>query len=167
MIQLALDSDFTQFFAQGIHDDLSEDVIAVMKHPRTVMTFSDSGAHVGQIMDSSIHTHMLAYWVRDQRAFTLPEAIRMMTSVPAGLWGLYDRGQVREGWRADLKVIDPARVAPLMPTVVHDLPGGARRIKQQSEGILATIVGGQVTVRDSVSTGVRSGRLLRYRDGLA
>jgi N-acyl-D-aspartate/D-glutamate deacylase len=167
MIQLGLDSDFVQFFSQGVHEEAPEDTVAIMKHPRTAMTFSDSGAHVGQIMDTSIHTHMLGHWVRNEQAFTLREAIRMMTSVPAGLWGLHDRGQVREGWRADLNIIDPARVSPLMPTVVYDLPGGARRLLQRSQGILATVVGGGVTVRDAVSTGVRSGQLLRYRDGQA
>ena len=71
------------------------------------MTFSDSGAHVSQIMDSSIQTHLLAHWVRDRQAFTLEEAVRMITLAPATAWGFADRGLVREGLVADLNVFDP------------------------------------------------------------
>ena len=86
--------------------------LAAMRHPRTVMTFSDSGAHVSQIIDCSIQTHLLAYWVREREAFTLEEAVRMITLAPATAWGLADRGLVREGFVADLNVFDPDAVAP-------------------------------------------------------
>ena len=64
----------------------------VLRHPRTVMTFSDSGAHMSQICDSSIHTHLLGYWVREQGEFTLEEGVRMITLAPALAWGFADRG---------------------------------------------------------------------------
>ena len=82
-------------------------LLAAMRHPRTVMTFSDSGAHLSQIADSSIHTHLLGHWVRDRQEFTLEEAARMITLAPALAWGFADRGLVREGMRADLNVFDP------------------------------------------------------------
>ncbi len=130
IIDLALESDFDQFFSQPIFAEDPADQLAVLQHPRTVMTFSDSGAHVSQIVDCSIQTHLLAYCVREVGAFTLAEAVRMLTSVPAAAWGFTDRGLIREGLAADLNVFDPARVAPSFPTVAHDLPAGATRLIQ-------------------------------------
>jgi N-acyl-D-amino-acid deacylase len=167
IIQLGLETNFDQLFLQPVFPITPEDTVAVMKHPRTVMTFSDSGAHVSQIMDSSIHTHLLAYWVRDQGSFTLPEAIRMMTLVPARVWGFYDRGLIQEGFVADLNVFDPEMVGPSMPRVVYDLPSGGVRLEQRAVGFLATIVGGQITIHRGESTATRSGRLLRYSQGRA
>jgi len=85
----------------------------------------------------------------------------MMTLAPARAWGFHDRGMVREGLVADLNVIDPATVAPAMPTVVHDLPGGEVRIAQKASGIAATLVGGRVTIRDGEHTGNFPGELIR------
>ena len=124
-----------------------------MQHPRTVMTFSDAGAHVSQISDVSIQTHLLAYWVRERQAFTLEEAVRMITLVPATAWGLADRGLVREGFVADLNVFDPDRVGPELPTVQHDLPAGARRLVQKATGFRATVVGGEVVLEEGEHTG--------------
>ena len=92
----------------------------------------------------------------------LAGAVRyMLSSVPANAWGFTDRGLVREGLVADLNVFDPARVAPAMPTVEHDFPAGARRLVQKSDGFLATVVAGEVVLRDGAHTGALSGRLLR------
>jgi N-acyl-D-aspartate/D-glutamate deacylase len=113
--------------------------------------------------DASIYTHLLAHWVRDRGEFTFDEAIRMMSLAPARAWGFHDRGMVREGLIADLNVIDPATVSPAMPTVVHDLPGGEKRIEQKALGIAATLVGGQVTIRDGEHTGALPGQLIRSR----
>jgi N-acyl-D-aspartate/D-glutamate deacylase len=161
MIDLALAADFNQFFIQPLSANDRDTLISLMKNPRTVMTFSDAGAHVSQVMDNSIQTHLLAYWVRDQEVFTLEEAVRMLTLAPARAWGFSDRGLVREGMIADLNVIDPKRVGPEMPTVAKDLPGGALRIKQTSTGILATIVGGEIVLKNGQPTGAMPGRLIR------
>ena len=127
------------------------------------MTFSDSGAHVSQIMDSSLQTHLLAHWVREKGALTLEQAVKMLSYDTATHWGFHDRGLVREGMAADLVVFDPKTVAPRMPEVVSDLPAGAKRLKQTAEGIRATVVNGQVLLRDNVHTGALPGRLLRGR----
>ena len=164
MIDLALESDFNQLFMQFDADTVpksEEQALATLKHPRTVMTFSDSGAHVSLIMDSSIHTHLLAYWMRERGAFTLEEAVRMITLAPAMAWGFTDRGLLRQGCIADLNVFDPETIAPQMPTVDHDLPTGACRLKQKSRGILATIIGGKVAFRNGEHTGALGGKLLR------
>jgi len=161
MIDLALEADMDAFFLQPVANEDQDWALELMRHPRTVTTFSDSGAHVSQLMDSSLQTHLLSHWVRDKQAFTLEEAVRMLTLVPASLWGFADRGLVREGLAADFVVFDPDTIAALMPEVVDDLPAGARRLTQKTRGIAATVVNGEVLLRDGKHTGALPGQLLR------
>ncbi len=161
MIDLSLEKDLNQFFVQPIANENQDHALELMKHPRTVTTFSDSGAHVSQIMDASLQTHLLSHWVRRKQAFTLEDAVRMLTLVPATHWGFADRGLIREGMAADLVVFDPGTIAPEMPEVVHDLPAGARRLVQRARGIAATVVNGEVLLRDGKPTGALPGQLLR------
>lgn len=161
ILDLAIQTDLRQLFAQPLTALEPDDLLAIMRHPRTVMTFSDSGAHVSQISDASIQTYLLAYWVRVREAFTLAEAIRMITSVPADAWGLTDRGRIAPGLRADLNVFDADMIAPKLPELVHDLPAGAARLRQQATGLRATVVSGVPTFRDGKHTGAFAGRLIR------
>jgi N-acyl-D-aspartate/D-glutamate deacylase len=164
MMDLALETDFNQLFMQFDLDTVPKteaEALATLRHPRTVMTFSDSGAHVSLIMDSSIHTHLLAYWMRERGALSLEEAVKMITLTPAVAWSFVDRGLVRQGCIADLNVFDPQTIKPQMPTIEYDLPTGARRLKQKSDGILATVIGGKVAFRNGEHTGALPGRLLR------
>ena len=161
MIDLALEHDFDLFFVQSLVPQDDELLMRVLRHPRTAMCFSDSGAHVSQVFDSSIYTHLLAYWVRERQAFTIEEAIAMITSRPAHVWRLGDRGRLAPGYAADIAVFDPETVAPLMPKVVHDLPGQAPRIEQRAAGFKATIVNGKVLTYDGQPSEDRPGRLLR------
>lgn len=161
MIELALAHKLKLFFRQPLFNEIDDHVLQMMRHPRSVVTFSDSGAHVSQIMDSSLQTHVLSHWVRERQAFTLEDAVRMLTLVPATAWGFHDRGLLRVGMVADMIVFDPERVAPLMPEVRRDLPAGARRLVQKAEGIAATVVNGKVLMRNGEHTGVYSGQLLR------
>ena len=161
MIDLALERDLERFFLQPIANENQEHALELMKHPRTVVTFSDSGAHVSQIMDASLQTHVLSHWVREKQALTLEQGVRMLSYEPATLWGFADRGLVREGFAADLVVFDPNTVGPDMPDVVRDLPAGARRLVQKSHGFSATVVNGETVLRDGKHTGALPGRLLR------
>jgi N-acyl-D-amino-acid deacylase len=161
MIDLALEKDLDLFFLQPVANEDQDYALELMRHPRTVTTFSDSGAHVSQLMDSSLQTHLLSHWVRTKQAFTLEQAVRMITLVPATLWGFSDRGLIREGLAADLVVFDPDTIAAEMPEVVDDLPAGARRLIQRTRGIAATVVNGEVLLRDGKHTGALPGRLLR------
>jgi N-acyl-D-aspartate/D-glutamate deacylase len=164
MIDLCVESGGSQLFIQPSRYPQDEEVLLrALRHPRAVMTFSDSGAHLSQIADSSIHTHLLGYWVRDRQEFTLEEAVRMITLAPALAWGFHDRGLLRAGMTADVNVFDPAVVGPAVPRLVDDLPGGGRRLEQRSDGILATLVNGQVTIRHGEATGATPGRLVRSR----
>ena len=161
MIDLALANDLDLFFLQPVANEDQDYALELMRHPRAVVTFSDSGAHVSQLMDSSLQTHLLYHWVRRKQAFTLEQAVRMLTLVPATLWGFADRGLIREGMAADLVVFDPETIAAEMPEVVDDLPSGARRLVQRTRGIAATVVNGEVLLRDGKHTGALPGQLLR------
>jgi len=153
IIDLALEKDLDRFFLQPIANENQEHALELMKHPRTVVTFSDSGAHVSQIMDASLQTHLLSYWVRAKQALALEQAVRMLSFELATHWGFTDRGLVREGMAADLLVFDPETIAPEMPEVVRDLPAGARRLTQRARGIAATVVNGEIVLRDGKPTG--------------
>jgi N-acyl-D-aspartate/D-glutamate deacylase len=161
MIDIALERDFDVFFRQPLANENQDYVLEMMRHPRSVVTFSDSGAHVAQIMDSSLQTHLLSHWVRDKQAFSLEEAVRLITFDTASAWGLHDRGLIREGLNADLVVFDPNTIDQNMPELLNDLPAGAARLKQTAKGIRATIVNGKVLLRDNEPTGDLPGRLVR------
>jgi N-acyl-D-aspartate/D-glutamate deacylase len=162
MLDLML-ADEDQVFVQPLVNEGRDDVLDMLRHPWTLTTFSDSGAHVCQEMGSSLQTHMLSYWVRAKQAFTLEQAVRKMTFDNAAAWELNDRGLVRTGFAADLVLFDEHTVRPGMPVVESDLPGGARRLVQKAEGIAATIVNGTVAFENGVATGGTGGRLLKGR----
>ena len=161
MIEVALEHDLKVFFRQPFANENQDDALELMKHPCSNVTFSDSGAHVSQIMDSSLQTHLLSHWVREEGAFTLEEAVRMITYDTATSWGFHDRGLLREGMIADITIFDPDSIEPRMPEVVNDLPSGAKRLKQYAQGMLATIVAGEVVLKDNQHTGALPGQLLR------
>ena len=160
MIDLSL-ADENQIYVQPLVNELPDDVLGMLKHPRTLATFSDSGAHVCQEMGSSLQTHLLSYWVRKRGAFTLEQAIKKLTHDNAKAWELNDRGLVREGYRADLVLFEENGIRPCLPTVEKDLPGGARRLVQKAEGIKATLVNGAVAFEDGEATGAYFGHVLK------
>ena len=161
MIDMALERDLKMFFRQPIANEDQAQVLDMMKHPRSVITFSDSGAHVSQIMDSSLQTHLLSYWVREKQAMTLEDAIKQITYNTATMWGLHDRGLLREGMAADLVVFDADTIGARMPEVVHDLPASAKRLNQTADGILNTVVNGEILLTNNDHSGAVPGRLLR------
>ncbi|MCZ6666238.1 MAG: amidohydrolase family protein [Gammaproteobacteria bacterium] len=161
MIDIAIERDFDVFFRQPLANENQDHVLEMMKHPRSVVTFSDSGAHVAQIMDSSLQTHLLSYWVRDRQEFTLEEAVRLITYDTSTAWGLHDRGLIREGMNADLVVFDPDTIVQDMPELLNDLPSGALRLKQTATGISATVVNGEILLENNEHSGNLPGRLVR------
>jgi N-acyl-D-amino-acid deacylase len=160
-IDVALEHDLDIFFIQAAANQDQDVVLELMRHPFAIPTFSDSGAHVTQIMDSSLQSHMLGHWVRNQGAFTLEEAVHRMTQVPASAWGFDDRGVLAVGKAADINIFDAETVAPNLPELRHDLPSGAPRLRQTATGFKATIVNGGVLMEDGEPTGLTPGRLLR------
>lgn len=161
LIDIALADNLKTLFMQPMTGTPDPDTVRLMRHPATVMTFSDSGAHVGQIADACIHSHLIAYFCRETQLLSLPEAVEMITSRAARAWNFVDRGVIREGAIADINIFDPATFGPLVPEVVHDLPTGARRLSQRATGMKATIVGGEVLIEGGRHSGALPGRLIR------
>jgi len=162
IIDLTLENE-DRVFVQPLVNESPDDVLGLLKHPRNLATFSDSGAHVCQEMGSSLQTHLLSYWVRKRQQFTLEEAVRMLSFDNASAWELPDRGLVRTGYAADIVVFDEERIEPRLPTVEQDLPGGARRLVQKADGIRATVVNGTVAFEMGEASGNLAGQVLKGR----
>jgi N-acyl-D-amino-acid deacylase len=130
-----------------------------------VLGLGDGGAHYGMICDASYSTYFMTHWARDRKSgrFTVPEAVRELTSVPARVAGLGDRGRLAVGYKADLNVIDHAALRLHKPMITHDLPAGGRRLDQTAEGYVATVVAGQIIAENGVPTAARPGKLVRGR----
>ena len=121
----------------------------------------DAGAHVGQVMDAGWCSFVLSHWVRNEKLFSVEEAVRRMTSAPARIMGATDRGRLEVGLRADVNVIDFEKVGERMPEYVHDFPGGAGRFVQRGRGYKATLCNGEFILENDENTGLRSGSILR------
>ena len=117
----------------------------MMNHKDVVPGLSDGGAHVGTICDGSFPTTLLTYWTRDRtRGPQLPlaQVIRMQARDTARAVGLYDRGVLARGYRADLNVIDHENLRLFAPEVAYDLPAGGKRLLQRASGYVAAVVAG-------------------------
>lgn len=130
-----------------------------------VLGLGDGGAHYGMICDASYSTYFLAHWARDRQSgrFSTAEAVRELTSVPARIAGLADRGRIAVGYKADINVIDHAALRLHKPVIIHDLPAGGRRLDQTADGYVATVVSGEVIAENGVPTAARPGKLVRGR----
>ncbi|HEY9264624.1 MAG TPA: amidohydrolase family protein [Mycobacterium sp.] len=146
--------------------DGSLDTVAdLIRRDDVVLGLGDGGAHYGMICDASFPTYMLTHWVRDRPSgrLTVAEAVRELTSTPARVAGLADRGRIAVGYKADLNVIDAEALRLHKPVVVGDLPAGGRRLDQTADGYVATIVAGEVIAENGVPTAARPGTLIRGR----
>ncbi len=160
-IRLSRESRGRALFNFPFLNQRMEAVRDLLHHPQMMVGLGDSGAHVGQIMDAGLPTFFLAHWVRDREEFTLEDGIRRITSDTAGVFGIAERGVIREGALADLNVFDLEALALPLPEYVHDFPGGAGRFVQRSRGYDATVVNGQVFMEGLDHTGALAGRMLR------
>ncbi|GAB3235720.1 N-acyl-D-amino-acid deacylase family protein [Mycolicibacterium hippocampi] len=146
--------------------DGSLDTVAELLHREdVVLGLGDGGAHYGMICDASFPTYMLTHWVRDRPTgrLSVAAAVRELTSTPARVAGLADRGRIAVGYKADLNVIDAAALRLHRPVVVGDLPAGGRRLDQTAEGYRATVVTGEVIAENGAPTDARPGKLVRGR----
>ena len=121
----------------------------------------DAGAHVSQVMDGGWATFVLTHWCKEAGLYDLPEAVRRITSGPARIMGVNDRGVLAVGKRADVNVIDYDTLHEKMPQIVPAFPFGSPRFIQRAAGYKATICNGQFILRDDELTGTRAGTVLR------
>ena len=137
---------------------------ATLSHPDVLLGLGDGGAHYGMICDAGLPTYFLLHWAGHDdpaKRVPLPRAIKMLANDTAQAVGLGDRGRLAVGMKADINVIDMARLHLHAPRPVRDLPAGGRRLIQKADGYVATIVSGQVTYRNGTATGALPGRLVR------
>ena len=148
-------------FRDGSLDTVAELIL----RDDVVLGLGDGGAHYGMICDASFPTYMLAHWARDRATgrLSVADAIRELTSAPARVAGLADRGRIALGYKADLNVIDHSAMTLHKPVIVRDLPAGGRRLDQTADGYVATIVSGEVIAENGVPTDARPGKLIRGR----
>ncbi|ULE34246.1 N-acyl-D-amino-acid deacylase family protein [Mycobacterium sp. IDR2000157661] len=160
------DGHAMMLIAMGNYENNSLDTVGeLMRRDDVVLGLGDGGAHYGMICDASFPTFLLAHWTRDRPTgrLTVAEAVRELTSVPARVAGLADRGRIAVGHKADLNVIDHAALTLHKPVITHDLPAGGRRLDQTADGYVATIVSGEIIAENGFPTAARPGRLIRGR----
>ena len=149
----------------NFRDNSLDTVAELIQRDDVVLGLGDGGAHYGMICDASYPTYMLTHWVRDRESGRLPveRVIQELTSVPARIAGLAERGRLAVGYKADINVIDADALRLHRPTVKSDLPAGGRRLDQTADGYVATIVSGEVISENGVPTAARPGKLIRGR----
>ncbi len=149
----------------NFRDNSLDTVAELLRRDDVILGLGDGGAHYGMICDASYPTYLLTHWVRDRASgrLSVADAVRELTSVPARVAGLADRGRIAVGYKADLNVIDEATLRLHRPVIAYDLPGGGRRLDQTADGYIATVVSGEVIAENGVPTGARPGRLIRGR----
>jgi N-acyl-D-aspartate/D-glutamate deacylase len=165
VLDLALESGLGARFRMAVLNYDEDMVEVLLTDPHTMLGLSDAGAHASQLCDSCFSTHLLSRWVRERQALSLEEAIRMLTSQPAEIFGITDRGLLATGRPADVVVFDPATVGCSDLRRVNDQPAQADRLIADAMGIDAVVVNGEPIRRDDVDVvdarGPLPGRLLR------
>ena len=166
MLDLALASNLAARFRMAIVNFDEDAVAELLTDPHTMLGLSDAGAHASQLCDACFSTHLLGHWVREKGTLTMEEAVRMLTTRPAEVFGITDRGRLAVGMPADVVVFDPRTVGASTLRRVHDLPAGADRLVADATGVEAVIVNGQVIRRDGNdaldAAGPLPGKLLRH-----
>jgi N-acyl-D-aspartate/D-glutamate deacylase len=133
----------------------------VITDSRVLIGLSDGGAHVDMLCNTGYPTYLLGTWVRERQVMSLERAVQRLTSEPARIFGLNDRGVIAKGKAADLVVFDPRTVAAGEKEMLYDLPGGEGRFVQQAEGMQWVIVNGAVLYADGGHSGALPGQVLR------
>jgi len=147
-------------YAEGSLEAIRE----MMQHPRAVFGLSDGGAHCGLICDASMPTFLLTHWVRDRtrgERLSLEQVVACQTQRTAEFYGMYDRGVLARGMKADVNVIDLEQLAIGAPEMVYDLPAGGRRLIQHVQGYEYTVCSGEVIFEGGKPTGALPGKLVR------
>ena len=153
MVELALSENLeTQFIWNTETDEWREGTARASRHPQMIIGTSDGGAHLGRDDNAEFTSYFFQKWVREWRKWTLEEAIREFTMLPAKILGFNGRGLIAEGYAADLMIFDPDTIGPDIKVVTRDLPGGDSRWTSRPKGVKATIVNGTPIVLDGELT---------------
>ncbi|MGH7931637.1 MAG: amidohydrolase family protein, partial [Candidatus Binataceae bacterium] len=161
---LAIEDNLMLVYMIPLLDIDQERVARKFSDSRTMIGISDGGAHVDMLCNAGYPTYLLGTFVRDKQALSLEHAVKRITSEPAALFGIADRGRLKPGMAADIAIFDLDSVGSAeRPEVRSDLPGGGRRLITEAEGVKFTIVNGKILYEDKRHSGVLPGRVLRSR----
>ena len=161
-LDLTLADDLENEFTMKSFNNRVDRMAEMLNDKSILLGLGDGGAHLDMLCDSGYPTYVLGTWVRERKVLTLEEAIRRMTSDPADLFGIRDRGRIKPGLAADLVIFSAEEVASGgRPERLYDLPGGAKRMVMRSRGIEYTLVNGEVTWEKGALTGASAGQVLR------
>jgi N-acyl-D-amino-acid deacylase len=161
-LDLTLADDLELEFTMTSFNTRIDRMAELLNNPAILIGLGDGGAHVDMLCDSGYPTYLLGTWVRERAVLSLPEAVRRLTSDPADLFGIRDRGRLRPGLAADIAIFDPKTVGSSnRGERRYDLPGGGKRMVMPSRGVRHTIVNGVTTYADGELVGASAGKVLR------
>ncbi|HEX7954901.1 MAG TPA: amidohydrolase family protein, partial [Burkholderiales bacterium] len=162
LLDLTLADDLALEYTMASYNTRVDRMAELLNNPAILIGLGDGGAHVDMLCDSGYPTYLLGTWVRERGILSMPEAIRRLTSDPADLFGIRDRGRLKPGLAADITIFDPATVGSSnRGERRYDLPGGGKRMVMPSRGVRTTIVNGVATYADGELVGSGAGRVLR------
>jgi len=162
MLDLALAENLDTVFTALLLNYETEGVARMLRHPASMVSLSDAGAHLTFFNDAGFGLHLLGHWVRELGVLSLEDAARRLTGQPAAVFGIKERGALQAGYQADLLLFDPATVNRGPNRRVFDLPGGHPRLTTDALGVHGVWVNGVRIVQDGdLDRSRRPGRLLR------
>ena len=161
-LDLAIEDNLNIQYVMALFNADEKRVAELITHPNTMIGLSDGGAHVDMLCDAGYCTYLLGTWVREKQLMPIERAVQRITSEPAQFFGVPNRGVLAEGMAADIVIFDAATIgSPKRPEMRYDLPGGGRRLVVPAQGVMHTVVNGEVLYADQQHTGDLPGQVLR------
>jgi N-acyl-D-amino-acid deacylase len=161
-LDLTLADDLDLEYTMASYNTRVDRMAELLNNPAILIGLGDGGAHVDMLCDSGYPTYLLGTWVRERGVLSLSEAVRRLTSDPADMFGIHDRGRLKTGLAADIAIFDPATIGSSnRGERRYDLPGGGKRMVMPSRGVRYTIVNGVTTYADGQLVGASAGTVLR------
>jgi N-acyl-D-aspartate/D-glutamate deacylase len=160
-MEISLEEGMQTLFVTATVNGDPQAVLEMLKYPKGLSSLADGGAHLNAIAQTSYPSYILGTWVREKKAITIEQAIDIMVTQPAEAFGLTERNGLKPGNFADIVVFDPETIKVFPMESVNDLPGGGQRMIMRGEGMLYTLVNGEVMMENNTPTGTYPGRVLR------
>ena len=161
-LDLAIEDQLRMQFNYELFNSDESRIPDLITDPRTMIGLSDGGAHVDSLCDAGYCTYLLGTWVRDNAVMSLERAVQRITTEPAALFGITERGRIAPGLAADFAIFDLATVGSDKTGFMrNDLPGSGRRLVVPARGIEYTIVNGDILFKQGCDTGIRNGKVIR------
>jgi N-acyl-D-aspartate/D-glutamate deacylase len=166
LLDLSLEEELDTVFTAVLLNSDEDAVGRMIRDPNSLLSLSDAGAHLTFLCDAGFGLHFLGHWVRERGLMPFEQGVRQLTSYPAQVFGIRDRGRLTAGAWADLLLIDPASVGRGPAQRVRDLPAGASRLNTPAVGVHGVWVNGQKTADGNgiVAHARAAGKVIREFD---